>query len=78
MSRIAEDLFDKHGEVPMLWLIESPDKGQVLRRRPSSSTRNRPPATTSTRKASSTVLLGAGYTANLEAILEFMERERMQ
>jgi hypothetical protein len=20
MSRIAEDLFDKHGEVPMLWL----------------------------------------------------------
>jgi hypothetical protein len=29
-------------------------------------------------KASSTVLLGAGNTANLEAILEFMERERMQ
>ena len=29
-------------------------------------------------KASSTVLLGAGYTANLETILEFMERERMQ
>jgi len=28
-------------------------------------------------KASSTVLLGAGYTANLEMILEFMERERM-
>jgi hypothetical protein len=31
-----------------------------------------------THKASSTALLGAGYTANLEAILEFMERERMQ
>ena len=29
-------------------------------------------------KASSTVLLGAGYTANLETILEFMEWERMQ
>ena len=29
-------------------------------------------------KASSTVLLGAGYTTNLETILEFMERERMQ
>jgi hypothetical protein len=29
-------------------------------------------------KASSTVLLGAGYTADLETILEFMERERMQ
>ena len=29
-------------------------------------------------KASSTVLLGAGYTANLETILEFIERERMQ
>jgi hypothetical protein len=29
-------------------------------------------------KASSTVLLGAGYTANLEMILEFMERERIQ
>jgi hypothetical protein len=28
-------------------------------------------------KASSTVLLGAGYTANLEMILEFMEREWM-
>jgi hypothetical protein len=28
-------------------------------------------------KASSTVLLGAGYTANLEMILEFMEPERM-
>jgi hypothetical protein len=27
-------------------------------------------------KASSTVLLGAGYTANLQMILEFMERER--
>jgi hypothetical protein len=29
-------------------------------------------------KASSTVLVGAGYTANLETILAFMERERMQ
>jgi hypothetical protein len=29
-------------------------------------------------KASSTVLLGAGYTAKLETILEFMERERLQ
>jgi hypothetical protein len=29
-------------------------------------------------KASSTVLLGAGYTANLQVILEFMERERIQ
>jgi hypothetical protein len=29
-------------------------------------------------KVSSTVLLGAGYTATLEMILEFMERERMQ
>jgi hypothetical protein len=29
-------------------------------------------------KASSTVLLGVGYTANLEMILEFMERERIQ
>jgi hypothetical protein len=29
-------------------------------------------------KASSTVLLGAGYTATLEMILEFMEPERMQ
>jgi hypothetical protein len=29
-------------------------------------------------EASSTVLLGAGYTAKLEAILEFMERERIQ
>ena len=29
-------------------------------------------------KASSTVLLGAGYTANLETILEFIKRERMQ
>jgi hypothetical protein len=28
-------------------------------------------------KASSTVLLGAGYTANLEMILEFMERQLM-
>ena len=28
-------------------------------------------------KASSTVLLGAGYTANLEMILEFMERKLM-
>lgn len=27
-------------------------------------------------KASSTVLLGAGYTANLEMILKFIERER--
>jgi hypothetical protein len=27
-------------------------------------------------KASSTVLLGVGYTANLEMILEFTERER--
>ncbi len=30
MSRIAEDLFDQHGEAPTLWLIESPEKGQVL------------------------------------------------
>jgi len=29
-------------------------------------------------KVSSTVLLGAGYTATLDMILEFMERERMQ
>jgi hypothetical protein len=29
-------------------------------------------------KASSTVLLGAGYNANLQMILEFMERERIQ
>jgi hypothetical protein len=29
-------------------------------------------------KASSTVLLGAGYTASVEIILEFMARERMQ
>jgi hypothetical protein len=29
-------------------------------------------------KASSTVLLGAGYTATAEMILEFMERERTQ
>jgi hypothetical protein len=29
-------------------------------------------------KASSTVLLGARYTATLEMILAFMERERMQ
>jgi hypothetical protein len=29
-------------------------------------------------KASSTVLLGAGYSANLETILEFIKRERMQ
>ena len=29
-------------------------------------------------KARSTVLLGAGYTATAEMILEFMERERMQ
>jgi hypothetical protein len=29
-------------------------------------------------KASSTVLLGAGYTATIEMILRFMERERMQ
>jgi hypothetical protein len=29
-------------------------------------------------KASSTVLLGAGHTANLQVILEFMERERIQ
>jgi len=29
-------------------------------------------------KASSTVLLGAGYTATAEMILEFMERERVQ
>jgi hypothetical protein len=28
-------------------------------------------------KASSTVLLGAGYTATVEMILKFMERERM-
>ena len=27
-------------------------------------------------KASSTVLLGAGYTANAEMILEYMERKR--
>ena len=30
MSRIAEDLFDQHGEAPTLWLIESPEKGQLL------------------------------------------------
>ena len=29
-------------------------------------------------KASSTVLVGVGYTANLEMILEFVERERIQ
>jgi hypothetical protein len=29
-------------------------------------------------KASSTVLLGAGFTATLEMIFEFVERERMQ
>jgi hypothetical protein len=29
-------------------------------------------------KASSTVLLGVGYTANLQTIMEFMERERIQ
>jgi hypothetical protein len=29
-------------------------------------------------KASSTVLLGAGYTATAEMILLFLERERMQ
>ena len=29
-------------------------------------------------KASSTVLLGAGYTATVESILEFLEHERMQ
>jgi len=29
-------------------------------------------------KASSTVLLGAGYTATAEMILEFLERERME
>ena len=29
-------------------------------------------------KARSTVLLGAGYTATAEMILEFMERERVQ
>jgi hypothetical protein len=29
-------------------------------------------------EASSIVLLGVGYTAKLEAILEFMERERIQ
>jgi hypothetical protein len=29
-------------------------------------------------KASSTVLLGAGFTATLETILEFMEREQKQ
>jgi hypothetical protein len=29
-------------------------------------------------KASSTVLLGAGYTATVESMLEFMERERIQ
>jgi hypothetical protein len=29
-------------------------------------------------KASSTVLLGAGFTATEESILEFMERERIQ
>ena len=29
-------------------------------------------------KASSTVLLGPGYTAKLETILGFMERERLQ
>jgi hypothetical protein len=28
-------------------------------------------------KASSTVLLGAGYTATVEMILKFMERERI-
>jgi len=30
MSRIAEDLFDQHGEAPTLRLIESPEKGQLL------------------------------------------------
>jgi hypothetical protein len=29
-------------------------------------------------KASSTVLLGAGFTATVESMLEFMERERVQ
>jgi hypothetical protein len=29
-------------------------------------------------KASSTVLLGAGYTASVEMVLDFMARERMQ
>jgi hypothetical protein len=29
-------------------------------------------------KGSSTVLLGAGFTATLESILEFIDRERMQ
>ena len=29
-------------------------------------------------KASSTVLVGVGYTANLQMIMEFMERERIQ
>jgi hypothetical protein len=29
-------------------------------------------------KASSTVLLGAGFTATVESMLEFMERERIQ
>ena len=29
-------------------------------------------------KASSTVLLGAGYTGTVEMILKFMERERIQ
>ena len=29
-------------------------------------------------KASSTVLLGSGYTASIEMILNFLERERMQ
>jgi hypothetical protein len=29
-------------------------------------------------KASSAVLLGAGFTATLESILEFMDRERMR
>jgi hypothetical protein len=29
-------------------------------------------------KASSTVLLGAGFTATVESMLEFMERDRIQ
>ncbi len=29
-------------------------------------------------KGTSTVLLGAGFTATLESILEFMDRDRMQ
>jgi hypothetical protein len=29
-------------------------------------------------KPSSTLLLGVGYTANLQMIMEFMERERIQ